>query len=309
MSKRLAVVACAALAAMVAAGCSSGGEETVETADKPNPNQLTWEGAKIFPVPPRSNNRLEVRFEEAPGINYRFEWTRNGDEIIAEDERSLEDYHFQKGDRIGVTVTGFDATTGVKETQTDKVTILNTAPVVMSAETFAGREGAPEVYLHHKIVDADDDAVYITYQWFSNDQLLEDETRETLSPLKVGKGHEVYCVIVASDGEAESLPFASTPVTMDNHAPRIGSNPPAKFNEQGEFIYALAASDNDGDQLSFELLEAPADMSIDNRGQIRWAPTKAARGTSHKVRVQVSDANGGTVVQEFNLSVPEESQD
>jgi hypothetical protein len=304
----IALTLAVALVAALAGGCSK--DENVSLDHNDTADRVAIDGIKIFPVPPRSNNSLEAKFEDNPTIEYTFTWQRNGIEIAGEYEPYLDAFHFQKSDEITITVTGVDASTGVETKLTDSVHIRNTAPVILEASTFAGRDGRPELYLHVNATDVDEDHIQLAYQWYRGDEKIEGETRETLSPLKVSKGDEVYCVIVANDGDAESLPFASKPVKLDNHAPRIASSPPSRFNENGEFIYAMAANDTDGDPLQFELLEGPDAMSIDERGTLRWAPTKdVARGTMHTVRVQVSDANGGSVVQEFNLSVPEKSED
>src|SRR5262249_43118958 len=70
-----------------------------------------------------------------------------------------------------------------------------------------------------------------------------------------------------------------------------------------DFSYPVAASDPDGDPLSFFLINPPAGMSIDRAtGAITWRPELAQLG-SHSVTVSVRDSRGGAATQTFDLEV------
>lgn len=91
--------------------------------------------------------------------------------------------------------------------------------------------------------------------------------------------------------------------TMGNSVPRIQSNPGSLFAVAGQFyVYDLMVSDADQDALSFELLAAPAGMSIHpQHGTLRWLPTLDQLGQS-SVTIRVTDPQGGSDIQSFTLT-------
>ncbi len=92
-----------------------------------------------------------------------------------------------------------------------------------------------------------------------------------------------------------------------NNPPVISSTPPLQVTAGADFSYDLLASDPDGGQLGYQLLEAPDGMSIDNFGRLRWPTSSAVIGRA-PVRVVVADNGGATAEQAFELEVVADTQ-
>ncbi|HVJ61263.1 MAG TPA: putative Ig domain-containing protein, partial [Tahibacter sp.] len=74
-----------------------------------------------------------------------------------------------------------------------------------------------------------------------------------------------------------------------NRLPTITSAPPASARVGRVFAYDIAASDADGDALTYTLQQSPSGMTIDAAGLVRWTPTATG---SVPVTVRVADAQG-----------------
>ena len=90
-----------------------------------------------------------------------------------------------------------------------------------------------------------------------------------------------------------------------NEAPFITTAPPIDAFYDREYTYAAAATDPDGDALTWSLTVAPAGMTIDAAtGLITWTPTAGDRGF-HDVTVSVTDNRAGTAEQRYTITVNE----
>ena len=87
-----------------------------------------------------------------------------------------------------------------------------------------------------------------------------------------------------------------------NQAPKINSTPGGSVGLGHHYTYAVQAADPDGDPLTFRLPTAPAGMTIDAGGVIRWTPTAAQFGPN-AVTVRVEDGRGGFDQQSFTVNV------
>lgn len=87
-----------------------------------------------------------------------------------------------------------------------------------------------------------------------------------------------------------------------NQAPVIESSPGTSVGLGHRYLYAVRASDPDGDPLTYALGNAPAGMTIDTAGIVRWTPTPNQFGPN-SVTVRVEDGRGGVIDQPFTVSV------
>src|SRR5262249_4558502 len=76
-----------------------------------------------------------------------------------------------------------------------------------------------------------------------------------------------------------SLQTYTVTVFATNHTPNITSSPSQIISLGSTYHYDVAASDPDGDPLSYSLSLKPTGMTIDSFGRVTWQPTAANLGT------------------------------
>ena len=63
---------------------------------------------------------------------------------------------------------------------------------------------------------------------------------------------------------------------------------------------ALGEGDPDGDSLTYELIEGPAGLRVDDMGLVRWLVT---RFTPQRVKIKIADGKGGEIIHGFTIPV------
>ena len=155
-----------------------------------------------------------------------------------------------------------------------------------------------------RAVDADGDPITFS--------LIEAPAGATIDPASgaiawqpPGPGTYAFTVQAADDrGGMDTQTYVLT-VTAGaaNQNPTITSTPPTGAVAGRDFAYAVAATDPDGEALSYYLTAAPAGMSIDWRtGEITWTPQFEQIGV-HSATVAVRDLRGGEGTQTFAVQV------
>jgi len=189
------------------------------------------------------------------------------------------------------------------------VTPANTAPVIANGPASPATVGLPWTY---KIAAQDAERDPLTVQ------LVNGPDGMTVAPWSGGDflaalrwtpaGAGSFPVTIEVDdgqGGVTTLAFDLVVVAApgENHAPIINSTPPTKVPLGATWTYPVAASDPDGDPLSFSLDDAPDGLTIDpDTGRLTYTPTADALG-DHKVTVVVHDGRGDDTRQSFILSV------
>ena len=87
-----------------------------------------------------------------------------------------------------------------------------------------------------------------------------------------------------------------------NRAPAFTSTPPLGAIENEPYAYQAAATDPDGDEVSFRLLSGPAGLTVSTSGQVAWTPGTLQVG-SHDVALEAADGRGGAAQQTFRIGV------
>jgi hypothetical protein len=82
----------------------------------------------------------------------------------------------------------------------------------------------------------------------------------------------------------------------------ISVAPTAPIKTGGQLIYQAAATDLNGDPLSYDLVINPEGMSISTDGTLSWVPSDQQVG-NHQVIIRVKDDRGGVALQAFQLEV------
>lgn len=96
---------------------------------------------------------------------------------------------------------------------------------------------------------------------------------------------------------------AHTVGEVSNWPPFIDSDAVTLVEQGDTYEYAVIATDNDGDTLTYALDNAPQGMTIDAAsGVIKWQPSDSQVG-DYPVTIEVSDGRGGIATQTFELIV------
>ena len=95
-------------------------------------------------------------------------------------------------------------------------------------------------------------------------------------------------------GVAEQAFVVEVRTASGNQAPQITSYPQARAKVGHDYAYVVAASDPNGDALSYTLVNGPASMSMSTEGFLQWTP---AQSGTESVRLRVDD--GDLFVEQF----------
>jgi len=240
---------------------------------------------------------------DGDSVRFRYVWRINGVQLPDGGDRiDLRDA--LKGDEIEVEVIPSDGRSeGAAYAAATRVANRPPRILGLALESPPDAEPGRDLVASPRADDPDGDELEFRYEWRVNGETLDDATGPALPTGGLRRGDRVEAVAVASDGEDESEPHASPPVTLGNSPPQIVSE--ADWKEVGGvFHYRVEARDPDGDRsLRYRLLKAPPAMQIDPLlGEIRWKPGRADAGT-HPVEVEVDDLRGGRSVQTFELTI------
>ncbi len=132
----------------------------------------------------------------------------------------------------------------------------------------------------------------------------------TIFPCALRMDYDGDCVLTFSDFAAFAQewlrcgdPYDAT--CAGNQPPRIVSRPPALASLGQVYLYNVQAVDPDGDRLTYELLRAPAGMTIDaGSGRLSWV-SAVDSDNGLAVILQVRDELGAADVQAFDLGSPQ----
>lgn len=151
--------------------------------------------------------------------------------------------------------------------------------------------------------DPEGDLVDYIYQWKYNGEDIIGETEQVLTwQDEFVKGNKISIEVIPYDNEVQGIWKSEGTFTIPNSPPQIESTPPGELNE-GKFQYTVDARDPDGDNIIFNINNAPEGMSFNEDTQtIEWNVEDAISGT-YKIEIIVSDDQGAATTQILDLSV------
>jgi hypothetical protein len=284
--------------------CAKGKEGEVKTKSN-SPPVIT--SVNILPEKPTKESELNLSIQskdpDGDPITYQYQWLKNEEEIIGQNQNTLKKVNFKKGDLIRVRVTPSDGKVNGTPFLSTPVKILNSPPVIQ------------EVWIEPKVAyvtdnlkaivkcsDPDGDFTYYHYQWEGNGSALGDERKETLERGRFKKGDSIAVAVTPDDREALGTPKKSEPLLISNSPPQIVSSPPTSV-EKTTYIYQVKANDPDNDPITFTLKSGPRGMEIDRKtGLISWEIRKEDKGT-YPVEIEVSDSEGAKSKQRYTLVI------
>jgi hypothetical protein len=126
----------------------------------------------------------------------------------------------------------------------------------------------------------------------------------TWTPTAAQAGSHQVAVVAADGrgGQATQTFDLAVVVGAPNRPPTIASTPRTTAGLGTSYLYAVEASDPDGDPLTFTLETRPDGMTVNPAGLIAWTPAAAQLGPN-AVRLRVVDGRGGFATQDFTITV------
>lgn len=274
---------------------SAGGEESAPA----NGQLVASHGGVTLTIKPQNptiGSCVEASYKGRPS-NKVFTWQIN-DSVVQQDESGR--YCIERARRADVVkvMVGDSKAGGV-----DSTVIVNSPPRITDTRIEMVVDG-PESFIEVNPVveDADEDYVSLKYQWLINGELRGEHAENRLGSGAYQQGDSVQVRITPDDGFDKGRPYESRNVNVPNSLPTITSEPPKTF-EALEYAYRVEANDPDGGQLTYSLETAPEGMTVDaETGAIVW-PLETVPSGEYQVKVVVTDPDGNTGYQAFNLSI------
>ena len=195
---------------------------------------------------------------------------------------------------------------------TDQYGARDVQQIVVAVQAFPEFTSVPvvtatEAHMYSYQAQASDrDGDPITYSVVSGPVgLIVDATSGVVTwPLPVIGTSAVTLAATDPDGNQGKQTFNIRVTAIPNRAPVFTATPVTYVAYPAAYAYTASASDADGDNLTWKLLQGPAEMTLNERtGTIAW---KFASNVAGKfvVRVQVDDRRGGQAEQSFEIQVP-----
>jgi hypothetical protein len=297
VSKRIALLIVVGLLVVVGVsrlmGTSPSGDDAVQHA-------LAPDDVEIVPAAAFTNTTLSARRAGARGGEAELSsctWYVNGVPVTEVTAPTLDPSYFKKGDEV-VAEAVTDPEAGARRSA--PVVIAGTPPQMNSGMIDYDAKTA-KIVASASASDADGDPLEYRYAWLRNDAEVAGQTGATLDVSGFKNGDRILARISVHDGESSSSAITTNVVALGSDAPAITSTPPQSAAEGGRYVYQVETTHDPG-SLSFELVEAPAGMTIDENGRIEWSLPQDQEGEqSYPVAVRVSHPSGGETTQHFTI--------
>ena len=188
-----------------------------------------------------------------------------------------------------------------------RVRSVNTPPVILSNPPTIGAIGTTYLY---QVISEDPDGDLLAISLDVAPEGMTIEARSGLIQWTPGANQdgEQDVSVTVTDSAGASISQDFTIVVNEgqpNQLPVVTSTPEF-FTSVGEtYGYQVDATDPDGDELTFELRQAPGGMTIDvSTGFLEWTPTVNDLGTTIVELIALDPAGAGSI-QQFSLTVLE----
>ena len=182
----------------------------------------------------------------------------------------------------------------------------NSPPIITSTPPSPAVVDLPLQY-PVRAQDADGDSlVFRTENAPAGVQINPQTGLLTWTPTSGQLGQHTFTVAVSDGRGGEARQAVAIDVVADapNDPPVITSQPRLRARVGSPYGDLIEAHDPNGDPLTYHLDAAPAGMTVDDLGIVRWQPSAELRGTQQPVTVRVDDGRvGGVATQEFVLEV------
>ncbi|HSH94684.1 MAG TPA: LamG-like jellyroll fold domain-containing protein, partial [Roseimicrobium sp.] len=185
--------------------------------------------------------------------------------------------------------------------------VPNKAPTWSSAPITEGFYGKPYVYAAQA---ADPEGSSVTYSLVAGPggMAVDSSTgRVTWTPPATGTADSSYGVTLRAADSLQALADQSFTVTLrvgpPNRPPLMTEQPPVDAVAGSAYSFTIAATDPDGDALTYALESGPSGFSVNaSTGAVTWTPTLALVG-AQPVVLRLSDGRGGVTRHSYSVAV------
>ncbi|MBL8345948.1 MAG: tandem-95 repeat protein [Rubrivivax sp.] len=194
---------------------------------------------------------------------------------------------------------------GLAATQSFNVAVVatNVAPQINSTPLTSATSGAAYAY-RVTATDANGDALTYSLTTAPAGMTINATSGQIAwTPTAAQIGSRAVTARVADPGGLAATQSFNVTVVAAAAAPQITSAPLTSATVGAAYAYRVAATDANGDTLTYSLTTAPTGMTINaTSGQISWTPTAAQIG-SRAVTARVADPGGLAATQSFTVTV------
>jgi hypothetical protein len=280
--------------------CGGKKEEGAEGAN--NPPEI--QNITLLPLNPTVQSEITARIlssdRDGDPITYTMKWFVNG-ELIGEG-MSFTYPEIKKGDIIQAEVTPYDGKAYGKSMKSGELTIGGLPPRIVSVSIIPElvNTTTPQVVLNALYEDPDGDTIRLIVHWLAKDDVLPDTSNVLqLQRLALKKNDIITGSAFADDGEFRSEPFTFE-IPVVNAPPMFTTATDSVKCSPDSVYYKLPIYDPDGDQMTFDILDAPDGINIDQEQGIIYG---SAAGTEvFEVTVRATDTEGAYIDAHFTLT-------
>ena len=285
-------------------------KETQEQPSEPVANRPpVIQAAQIRPDSPTVQGPLSLSViasdPDGDTITYRYQWIINGARDPEGAEETLPASLFKKGDEVSCIISPMDNELEGDAFETEPVVIANSPPKVDNIRFEPERVTAEgELQVSIEASDPDLDEISVQYEWYVNDQRVENESPVLqLGDLK--KKDTIFVRAYAEDEENKSPWVQSRRILIQNRPPRIVSKPPNQWSGQESVTYEVKAEDPDGDELTVTLQgDLPDGMYWDEyEHTLTWTPSDSTTPGQYDFEITADDNDGGRYIQTISLTL------
>lgn len=234
-----------------------------------------------------------------------FVWSVNGKDVGRGNK--LDPEHFHRGDRVEVRLQGPGDSGQERVLDRASTVVLNSTPVVRSVVLRRSPGDSQRLEAVVDVFDADDEPLVLSYGWTLGGRPVRSSASSSISLANIPRGSELIVTVAASDGWETSLPGVSPPFRVENQPPDLEVREAQLLTDTGEestgtwAALQVRSSDPDGDPVSVELIDPPADVQWEPATRrIVWRVEDGSQTIN--VRVRATDGRGGTAEREIQLS-------
>lgn len=142
------------------------------------------------------------------------------------------------------------------------------------------------------------------YQWTINEKPSGGDS-DSIGDFKRG---DIIAVRITPFEEEKTGTAKVMSVVVQNTSPKVSETKELK-NDGKNLVYQVIAKDNDGDKLTYTLVDAPEGAVIDSSsGVINWSIKDGDKTEPKSFKVKVSDGNGGETVYPVNILVEKKTE-